>query len=144
MNQRDTRSYGDSHSSRTPDYDTGVQGRFGRQEDWRKVEREQAAHKLTLREQVELEAAEQKRASREAAQRRAAEQQRRRQMAQQQAAEERLRRQQQQEECRQRSKPSEPEPTIQGRFGRQEVRLNPEREARRQAAQQARQYARQR
>lgn len=143
MNQRDTRSYGDSHSSRKPDYDTGVQGRFGRQEDWRKVEREQAAHKLTLREQVELEAAEQKRASREAAQRRAAEQQRRRQMAQQQAAEERLRRQQQ-EERRQRSKPSEPEQTIQGRFGRQEVRLNPEREARRQAAQQARQYDRQR
>lgn len=144
MNQRDTRSYGDSHSSRKPDYDTGVQGRFGRQEDWRKVEREQAAHKLTLREQVELEAAEQKRASREAAQRRAAEQQRRRQMAQQQAAEGRLRRQQQQEERRQRSKPSEPESTIQGRFGRQEVRLNPEREARRQAAQQARQYDRQR
>ena len=130
MNQRDTRSYGDSHSSRKPDYDTGVQGRFGRQEDWREVEREQAAHKLTLREQVELEAAEQKRASREAAQRRAAEQQRRRQMAQQQAAEERLRRQQQLEERRQRSKPSEPEPTIQGRFGRQEVRLSPEREAR--------------
>lgn len=144
MNQRDTRSYGDSHSSRKPDYDTGVQGRFGRQEDWRKVEREQAAHKLTLREQVELEAAEQKRASREAAQRRAAEQQRRRQMAQQQAAEERLRRQQQQEERRQRSKPSEPEQTIQGRFGRQEVRLNPEREARQRASQQARQYDRQR
>lgn len=144
MNQRDTRSYGDSHSSRKPDYDTGVQGRFGRQEDWRKAEREQAAHKLTLREQVELEAAEQRRASREAAERRAAEQQRRRQMAQQQAAEERLRRQQQQEERRQRNRLSENEPTVQGRFGRQEVRLSPEREARQRAAQQMRQYDRQR
>lgn len=134
MSQRGSHSHEDSRPDRRQDPDMGVQGRFGRQEDWRKVERQQASRKLTLREQVELEAAE----------RREAEMQRRRQMARQQAAEERLRRQQQQEECRQRSKPSEPEPTIQGRFGRQEVRLNPEREARRQAAQQARQYDRQR
>lgn len=65
----------------------GVQGRFGRQEDWRKVERQQASRKLTLREQVELEAAEQRRMSREAAERREAEMQRRRQVARQQAAE---------------------------------------------------------
>ncbi len=144
MSQRGSHSHEDSRPDRRQDPDMGVQGRFGRQEDWRKVERQQASRKLTLREQVELEAAEQRRMSREAAERREAEMQRRRQMARQQAAEERLRRQQQQEECRQRSKPSEPEPTIQGRFGRQEVRLNPEREARRQAAQQARQYDRQR
>ena len=59
MDQRSARSYGDSRSGRRPDYDSeGVQGRFGRQEDWREAERKQAARKLTLREQVELEAAE--------------------------------------------------------------------------------------
>ena len=73
MDQRSARSYGDSRSGRRPDYDSeGVQGRFGRQEDWREAERKQAARKLTLREQVELEAAEMERERREAAERRAA------------------------------------------------------------------------
>lgn len=95
MSQRGSHSHEDSRPDRRQDPDMGVQGRFGRQEDWRKVERQQASRKLTLREQVELEAAEQRRMSREAAERREAEMQRRRQMARQQAAEERLRRQQQ-------------------------------------------------
>lgn len=138
MDQRSARSYGDSRSGRRPDYDSeGVQGRFGRQEDWREAERKQAARKLTLREQVELEAAEMERERREAAERRAAEQRRRRQMAQQQAAEERMRRQQ--EEERRRNRPLEPETNVQGRFGRQSPRPNPERLERARATQQARQ-----
>lgn len=138
MDQRSSRSYGDSRSGRRPDYDSeGVQGRFGRQEDWREAERKQAARKLTLREQVELEAAEMERERREAAERRAAEQRRRRQMAQQQAAEERMRRQQ--EEERRRNRPLEPETNVQGRFGRQSPRPNPERLERARATQQARQ-----
>lgn len=138
MDQRSSRSYGDSRSDRRPDYDSeGVQGRFGRQEDWREAERKQAARKLTLREQVELEAAEMERERREAAERRAAEQRRRRQMAQQQAAEERMRRQQ--EEERRRNRSLEPETNVQGRFGRQSPRPNPERLERARATQQARQ-----
>lgn len=133
MDQRNSRSYGDSRSGRRPDYDSeGVQGRFGRQEDWREAERKQAARKLTLREQVELEAAEMERERRETA-----EQRRRRQMAQQQAAEERMRRQQ--EEERRRNRPLEPETNVQGRFGRQSPRPNPERLERTRPAQQARQ-----
>lgn len=144
MNQRDAHSYGDSRSGRRPDYDSeSVQGRFGRQEDWREAERRQAARKLTLREQVELEAAQMERERREAAERRAAEQRRRRQLAQQQAAEERQRRLE--EEARRRNKPAEPEPGLQGRFGRQSPRPNPERQTQRQPAQQPRQqYDRQR
>lgn len=138
MDQRSSRSYGDSRSGRRPDYDSeGVQGRFGRQEDWREAERKQAARKLTLREQVELEAAEMERERREAAERRAAEQRRRRQMAQQQAAEERMRRQQ--EEERRRNRSLEPETNVQGRFGRQSPRPNPERLERARATQQTRQ-----
>ena len=138
MDQRSARSYGDSRSGRRPDYDSeSVQGRFGRQEDWREAERKQAARKLTLREQVELEAAEMERERREAAERRAAEQRRRRQMAQQQAAEERMRRQQ--EEERRRNRTLEPETNVQGRFGRQSPRPNPERLERARATQQARQ-----
>lgn len=138
MDQRSARSYGDSRSGRRPDYDSeSVQGRFGRQEDWREAERKQAARKLTLREQVELEAAEMERERRETAERRAAEQRRRRQMAQQQAAEERMRRQQ--EEERRRNRPLEPEANVQGRFGRQSPRPNPERLERARATQQARQ-----
>lgn len=138
MDQRSARSYGDSRSGRRPDYDSeSVQGRFGRQEDWREAERKQAARKLTLREQVELEAAEMERERREAAERRAAEQRRRRQMAQQQAAEERMRRQQ--EEERRRNRSHEPETNVQGRFGRQSPRPNPERLERARATQQARQ-----
>ena len=138
MDQRSARSYGDSRSGRRPDYDSeSVQGRFGRQEDWREAERKQAARKLTLREQVELEAAEMERERREAAERRAAEQRRRRQMAQQQAAEERMRRQQ--EEERRRNRSLEPETNVQGRFGRQSPRPNPERLERARATQQARQ-----
>lgn len=119
MSQRGSHSHEDSRPDRRQDPDMGVQGRFGRQEDWRKVERQQASRKLTLREQVELEAAEQRRMSREAAERREAEMQRRRQMARQQAAEERLRRQQQQQqrEGRYRSEQEQPEQSIQGRFG---------------------------
>ena len=83
MSQRGSHSHEDSRPDRRQDPDMGVQGRFGRQEDWRKVERQQASRKLTLREQVELEAAEQRRMSREAAERREAEMQRRRQMARQ-------------------------------------------------------------
>ena len=124
MDQRSARSYGDSRSGRRPDYDSeGVQGRFGRQEDWREAERKQAARKLTLREQVELEAAEMERERREAAERRAAEQRRRRQ----------------QEEERRRNRPLEPETNVQGRFGRQSPRPNPERLERARATQQARQ-----
>lgn len=138
MDQRSARSYGDSRSGRRPDYDSeSVQGRFGRQEDWREAERKQAARKLTLREQVELEAAEMERERREAAERRAAEQRRRRQMAQQQAAEERMRRQQ--EEERRRNRTLEPETNVQGRFGRQSPRPNSERLERARATQQARQ-----
>lgn len=138
MDQRSARSYGDSRSGRRPDYDSeSVQGRFGRQEDWREAERKQAARKLTLREQVELEAAEMERERREAAERRAAEQRRRRQMAQQQAAEERMRRQQ--EEERRRNRSLEPETNVQGRFGRQSPRPNPARLERARATQQARQ-----
>ena len=138
MDQRSSRSYGDSRSGRRPDYDSeGVQGRFGRQEDWREAERKQAARKLTLREQVELEAAEMERERRETAERRAAEQRRRRQMAQQQAAEERMRRQQ--EEERRRNRSLEPETNVQGRFGRQSPRPNPARLERARATQQARQ-----
>lgn len=129
MSQRGSHSHEGSRPDRRQDPDMGVQGRFGRQEDWRKVERQQASRKLTLREQVELEAAEQRRMSREAAERREAEMQRRRQMARQQAAEERLRRQQQQQqrEGRYRSEQEQPEQSIQGRFGRQEIRSRPER-----------------
>ena len=142
MSQRGSHSHEDSRPDRRQDPDMGVQGRFGRQEDWRKVERQQASRKLTLREQVELEAAEQRRMSREAAERREAEMQRRRQMARQQAAEERLRRQQQQQqrEGRYRSEQEQPEQSIQGRFGRQEIRPRPERDAQQQAARTARMF----
>lgn len=144
MNQRDTHSYGDSRSNRRPDYDSeSVQGRFGRQEDWREAERRQAARKLTLREQMELETAQMERERREAAERRAAEQRRRRQLAQQQAAEERQRRLE--EEARRHNKAAEAEPGVQGRFGRQMPRPDHDRHEQRQAASQARrQHDRQR
>lgn len=48
MSQRGSHSHEDSRPDRRQDPDMGVQGRFGRQEDWRKVERQQASRKLTL------------------------------------------------------------------------------------------------